>query len=81
VSHALKVGYKHIDAAYVYGNEDEVGQGLAEAFNSGLKRQDVFITTSTLFTTAYPSNQGILPHLTCPNSVLHQNYGVLFTPE
>ncbi|THY90535.1 Aldo/keto reductase [Aureobasidium pullulans] len=46
VSHALKVGYKHIDAAYVYGNEDEVGEGLAEGFKSaGIKREDVFVTT------------------------------------
>ncbi|KAI4752421.1 Aldo/keto reductase [Aureobasidium sp. EXF-3400] len=45
VSHALKVGYKHIDAAYVYGNEDEVGEGLAEGFKSGLKREDIFVTT------------------------------------
>ena len=49
VSHALKVGYKHIDAAYVYGNEDEVGEGLAEGFKSaGIKREDVFVTTSEL---------------------------------
>lgn len=41
----MSVGYRHIDAAYVYGNEDEVGEGLAEAFKSGLKREDVFVTT------------------------------------
>lgn len=45
VEHALKVGYKHIDAAYVYGNENEVGEGLAKAFNSGVKREDIFVTT------------------------------------
>ncbi|EKD14175.1 hypothetical protein MBM_07852 [Drepanopeziza brunnea f. sp. 'multigermtubi' MB_m1] len=45
VSHALSVGYRHIDAAYCYGNEDEVGEGLKEAFASGIKREDVFITT------------------------------------
>ena len=38
---------EHIDAAYVYGNEDEVGEGLAEGFKSaGIKREDVFVTTS-----------------------------------
>ncbi|TAQ87322.1 hypothetical protein B7494_g4359 [Chlorociboria aeruginascens] len=35
VSYALSVGYKHIDCAYCYGNEDEVGAGLKEAFDSG----------------------------------------------
>ncbi|APA15812.1 hypothetical protein sscle_15g105820 [Sclerotinia sclerotiorum 1980 UF-70] len=45
VAYALSIGYKHIDCAYVYGNEDEVGQGLKEAFASGIKREDIFITT------------------------------------
>ncbi|KAI5370834.1 putative aldo/keto reductase, aldo-keto reductase, NADP-dependent oxidoreductase [Septoria linicola] len=45
VSHALKSGYRHIDAAFVYGNENEVGQGLKEAFDSGIKREDVFVTS------------------------------------
>lgn len=31
--------------AYCYGNEDEVGAGLKEAFDSGVKREDIFITT------------------------------------
>lgn len=34
-----------IDCAYCYGNEDEVGEGLKEAFASGVKREDVFIMT------------------------------------
>jgi len=46
VSHALGSGYKHIDCAYVYGNEDEVGEGLRESFESGkVKREDIFVTT------------------------------------
>jgi glycerol 2-dehydrogenase (NADP+) len=45
VAHALKSGYRHIDAAFVYGNENEVGEGLAEAFTSGVKREDVFVTS------------------------------------
>jgi diketogulonate reductase-like aldo/keto reductase len=31
--------------AYCYGNEDEVGEGLKEAFAAGVKREDIFITT------------------------------------
>lgn len=45
VAYALKDGYKLIDCAYCYGNEDEVGQGLKEAFAAGVKREDVFIMT------------------------------------
>jgi diketogulonate reductase-like aldo/keto reductase len=46
VLHALKSGYRLIDCAYCYGNEEEVGQGLAEAFASGVcKREDVFVVS------------------------------------
>ncbi|KAH8667440.1 NADP-dependent oxidoreductase domain-containing protein [Tricladium varicosporioides] len=45
VSYALSIGYKHIDAAYCYGNENEVGEGLRQAFASGIKREDIFVTT------------------------------------
>jgi len=39
---ALQAGYRHIDTAQLYGNEAEVGAALKE---SGLPRDDVFITT------------------------------------
>jgi diketogulonate reductase-like aldo/keto reductase len=39
---ALEVGYRHIDTAQAYGNEESVGQGLRE---SGIPREEVFITT------------------------------------
>uniref|UniRef100_A0A1D1XJS1 Aldo-keto reductase family 4 member C10 n=1 Tax=Anthurium amnicola TaxID=1678845 RepID=A0A1D1XJS1_9ARAE len=42
---ALRVGYRHIDCAHLYGNEIEVGKALAEAFDGGLKREDVFLTS------------------------------------
>jgi glycerol 2-dehydrogenase (NADP+)/D-galacturonate reductase len=45
VSYALKSGYKLVDCAYVYGNEDEVGKGLKEAFDAGIKREDIYIMT------------------------------------
>jgi 2,5-diketo-D-gluconate reductase A len=41
-SSALEAGYRHLDTALVYGNEREVGRALAE---SGLRREDVFLTT------------------------------------
>jgi diketogulonate reductase-like aldo/keto reductase len=39
---ALELGYRHIDTAQAYGNEESVGQGLRE---SGVPRDEVFITT------------------------------------
>ena len=42
VKTALKLGYRHIDTAFAYGNEDEVGEGIRE---SGVKREDIFVTT------------------------------------
>ncbi|MFI7075718.1 aldo/keto reductase [Micromonospora sp. NPDC049903] len=39
---ALDAGYRHIDTATMYGNEEEVGRAVRE---SGLRREDVFITT------------------------------------
>ncbi|PBP28587.1 Aldo/keto reductase [Diplocarpon rosae] len=59
VSHALSVGYKHIDAAYCYGNEDEVGEGLKEAFASGIKREDIFVTTKLWCTYSSRVEEGL----------------------
>jgi diketogulonate reductase-like aldo/keto reductase len=42
VEQALRLGYRHIDTAEMYDNEREVGEGLRA---SGVKRDDVFITT------------------------------------
>lgn len=42
VEHALTHGYRHIDAAFCYGNEAEVGEGIKK---SGVKREDIFITS------------------------------------
>ncbi|WDF82540.1 aldo/keto reductase [Lacticaseibacillus pabuli] len=42
VEDALKAGYRHIDTAAAYGNEQSVGDGLKA---SGLNRHDFFLTT------------------------------------
>ena len=39
---ALELGYRHIDTAQAYGNEESVGRGLRE---SGVPRDEVFLTT------------------------------------
>jgi 2,5-diketo-D-gluconate reductase B len=40
--HAIRAGFRHIDTAQAYGNEDAVGEGVRL---SGVSREDVFITT------------------------------------
>lgn len=42
VAEALKAGYRHIDTAAVYGNEEGVGRAIAE---SGIPREELYITT------------------------------------
>jgi 2,5-diketo-D-gluconate reductase A len=42
VREALRVGYRHIDTAEMYGNEREVGEGIRA---SGLDRGDLFVTS------------------------------------
>ncbi|KAK5164117.1 uncharacterized protein LTR77_010208 [Saxophila tyrrhenica] len=42
---ALKVGYRHIDTAQVYGNEPEVGEAVKQ---SSLKREDIYVTSKIL---------------------------------
>ncbi|KAK5077353.1 hypothetical protein LTR64_005166 [Lithohypha guttulata] len=51
VSFALKDGYRHIDAALIYGNENEVGQGIKD---SGVPREQIFVT-SKLWNTHQPN--------------------------
>ena len=44
VREAIKVGFRHIDCAFIYMNEKEIGQALADAFSEGdVKREDLWI--------------------------------------
>jgi 2,5-diketo-D-gluconate reductase A len=42
VEKAIEVGYRHIDTAQIYGNEQDVGAAIK---NSGIKRDELFVTT------------------------------------
>lgn len=44
VMQALDAGYRHIDTAQNYSNEKEVGEAIRD---SGISREDVFVTTKT----------------------------------
>ncbi|XP_050558745.1 aldo-keto reductase AKR2E4-like [Spodoptera frugiperda] len=45
VSWAIDAGYRHIDTAFIYKVEDQVGRALAAKVAQGVKREDLFITT------------------------------------
>ncbi len=54
---ALELGYRHLDTAGRYGNEVEVGAALAD---SGLRREEVFLTTKLAAPMAPPPGQAIV---------------------
>ena len=62
VSYALKIGYRHIDTAWLYGNEADVGRAVRE---SGIRREEIFITTKV-----WDTDQGYTSTLTaCERSL------------
>lgn len=43
---AISVGYRHIDTAAIYGNEEAVGRAVSDAIEAGdIKREELFVTT------------------------------------
>lgn len=53
---ALDLGYRHLDTATMYRNEAEVGRAVAD---SGLPREDVFVTTKMLASAAGRERQSL----------------------
>lgn len=46
ITHAIVSGYRSIDTAAIYGNEEAVGEGIRKGLAAtGLKREDLFITS------------------------------------
>lgn len=53
VKEALRLGYRHIDCAAIYGNEAEVGQALTDSFREGLTSRDQVWITSKLWNNSH----------------------------
>ena len=46
VSLAIQAGYRHIDCAVVYGNQKEVGRGIADGLKkAGIERYELWVTS------------------------------------
>ncbi|XP_013196732.2 aldo-keto reductase AKR2E4-like isoform X2 [Amyelois transitella] len=45
VTWAIEAGYRHIDTAFAYKVEDQVGRAVAKKIGEGVRREDLFITT------------------------------------
>ena len=70
---AIKLGYRHIDCAHIYGNEKEIGQALHDAVREGdIKRSELFITSKLWNDSHNPAD--VLPALKQTLSDLQLDY-------
>lgn len=57
VKHAIDIGYRHFDTAFMYQNETEVGRAIKEKIAAGVvQRKDIFVTTKLWSTYHDPEN-------------------------
>ncbi|XVF55201.1 hypothetical protein PTKIN_Ptkin06aG0017800 [Pterospermum kingtungense] len=57
ITTAVKVGYRHLDCAPIYGTEKEIGSALKELFDDGVvKREDLWITSKLWCTHHLPED-------------------------
>ncbi len=62
VQAAIRLGYRHIDCAKIYGNEAEIGVALSELFQAGEIRREELWITSKLWNDAHEPER-VLPTL------------------
>ena len=73
IKEAIRLGYRHIDCALVYGNEAEIGQALSESFKEGVVTRDQMWITSKLWNDAH-APVDVEPALNKTLSDLQLNY-------
>ncbi|KOF02418.1 aldehyde oxidoreductase [Roseivirga seohaensis subsp. aquiponti] len=62
VREAIKLGYRHIDCAWIYQNEKEIGNAFADAFAEGDVTRDELFVTSKLWN-SFHAPEDVMPAL------------------
>ncbi|MFW3331404.1 aldo/keto reductase [Aerococcus viridans] len=87
VYQAIKVGYRLIDTATIYGNERETGQGIKRAIDEGLVRREDLFVTSKLFILQAPEEKAaetieqslnVMGLVYLDLYLIHQPYGEIY---
>lgn len=87
VYEAIKIGYRLIDTAAVYGNEKETGAGIKQAIEEGLVTREELFVTSKLFILQTPEDKaaGTIEHSLSVMGLdyldlylIHQPYGDIY---
>jgi len=73
VREALRIGYRHIDCAAIYGNEAEIGAALADAFSAGVVKREELWITSKLWCNAH-ATEDVIPALKKSLGALRLDY-------
>jgi len=73
VKEALRIGYRHIDCAFIYENEAEIGQAFFESFKEGVVSRDQMWITSKLWNDVHAS-EDVQPALEKTLSDLQLDY-------
>jgi len=73
VKEALRLGYRHIDCAFIYENEAEIGQAFFESFKEGVVSRDQMWITSKLWNDVHAS-EDVQPALEKTLSDLQLDY-------
>jgi alcohol dehydrogenase (NADP+) len=73
VTEAIKLGYRHIDCAWMYGNEIEIGLAIKDAISDGIVNREGLWVTSKLWNNSH-GKENVIPALKQSLSDLQLDY-------